>query len=133
MKIGVFVLACILCYDVYANPQTEYKQWFTGPILAPNPTTVPPDHTVLALEMYASKNYGHYDSHGRLDRTPTLWGIRPLLDFQVGFNNILGAEALACEINYRLGEKGKFTRKKGEEIKVPSFNQLSRIFRKISV
>ncbi|MBS0620988.1 MAG: hypothetical protein JSS61_05980 [Verrucomicrobia bacterium] len=76
----------------------EYKQWFTGPIITPNPTTVPPGHPGLELDLIATKNYGFYDSQGKVNRTPTIWGIQPLFDFQVGFNRILGAELIGSMV-----------------------------------
>ncbi len=83
----------------------EYRQWFTGPILTPNPTTVPPDHPGLELVLISSKNYGFYDAHGNLERTPAIWGIRPLFDFQVGFNSVLGAELIGSMVtNFSQGE-----------------------------
>ncbi len=83
----------------------EYTQWFTGPIITPNPTTVPPGHPGLELVLIGSKNYGFYNSHGKLKRTPAIWGIHPLFDFQVGFNSILGAEFVgSMVINFSQGE-----------------------------
>ena len=76
----------------------EYAQWFMGPILTPNPTTVPPGHPGLELELIASKNYGFYDSHGKLKHTPAIWGIRPLFDFQVSFNKIIGVEVIGSMV-----------------------------------
>jgi hypothetical protein len=76
-----------------------------GPILTPNPTTVLPGHPGLELDLIASKEYGFYDSKGRLKTTPDLWGIRPLFDFQVGFNKVLGAELIGSMItNFRQGK-----------------------------
>lgn len=82
----------------------EYSQWFMGPILTPNPTTVPPGHPGLELELIATKNYGFYDPHGKLKHTPSIWGIQPLFDFQMGFNNILGAELIGSMVtNFSYG------------------------------
>ncbi len=90
--------ACIV------SSENGYSQWFTGPIVTPNPTTVPPGHPGLELVLIGSKNYGFYDSHGDLKRTPATWGIRPLFDFQVGFNSVLGAELIGSMVtNFSYG------------------------------
>ena len=75
-----------------------YEQWFMGPIITPNPTTVPPGHPALELDLIARKDYGFYDSHGKLKHTPAIWGIQPLFDFQVGFNSVLGAELIGSTV-----------------------------------
>lgn len=78
--------------------EKEYAQWFMGPILTPNPTTVKPGHPGLELEVIASKNYGFYDAHGKLQDIPAIWSIRPLFDFQVGFNKIIGIELIGSMV-----------------------------------
>lgn len=83
----------------------EYNQWFTGPIITPNPQTVPPDHPGLELVLIGCKHYGFYDAQGNLNKIPSIWGIQPLFDFQVGFNSILGAEIIGSMItNFCHGE-----------------------------
>jgi len=80
------------------NENNEYKQWFTGPIITPTPTTLPPGHPGLELVLLASNNYGFYKSNRHLKKRPNIYGIRPLFDFQVGFNSILGAELIGSII-----------------------------------
>lgn len=75
-----------------------YKQWFMGPIITPNPNTVPPGHPGLELELIVSKNYGTYDGRWKLQHSPAIWGIRPLFDFQAGFNSVLGVEVIGSMI-----------------------------------
>lgn len=107
-----FSVVCLQIFSFDGNLTTsvqaagkEYAQWFMGPILTPNPTTVPPAHPGLELDLIASKNYGFYDSHGKLKHTPAIWGIRPLFDFQMGFNSILGAEIIGSMVtNFSQGE-----------------------------
>lgn len=102
--LSVFCLGYQSC--IFANDATHmqnaakepYKQWFMGPILTPNPTTVPPSHPGLELDLIVSKNYGFYDSHGKLKHTPAIWSIRPLFDFQMGFNSIVGAEVIGSMV-----------------------------------
>lgn len=111
----LFVLVCSLSlnpvvfaeYLGYNSPivRAEYKQWFMGPILTPNATTMPPGHPGLELDLIISKNYGFYDSHGKVKHTPDIWGIRPLFDFQMGYNSILGAELIGSVVtNFSQGE-----------------------------
>ncbi|MBP7074555.1 MAG: hypothetical protein KBA81_04130, partial [Rhabdochlamydiaceae bacterium] len=69
----------ILCFQIFAfdknphlntaQPGEDYHQWFTGPILTPSPTTLPPGHPGLELELIVSKTYGFYDSDWKLIHT----------------------------------------------------------------
>ena len=116
---GPFAFVFFLCFNfgVFANDLNssvgsagqEYKQWFTGPIITPNPTTVPPKHPGLELDLISSKTYGFYNSQGKLKHIPAIWGIRPLFDLQVGFTSVLGAELIGSMItNFSQGESSTY-------------------------
>lgn len=88
-----------------AQTGKEYSQWFMGPIVTPNATTMSPGHPGLEVDLIVSKNYGFYDSNWQLNRTPSIWGVRPLFDFQVGFNNVVGMELIGSVVtNFSRGE-----------------------------
>lgn len=107
----VFVLnVSFLVFSVNSEniSHSSYQQWFMGPILTPNATTVPPNHPALELEAIISKSYGYYDSRGRLKHDPSIWGIGPLFDFQMGLNRVLGVELIGAMVtNFSSG--GTFT------------------------
>ncbi len=69
-----------------------YKQWFTGPVLTPTPITMPPGHPSLELAFLVSDTYGEYGSDWSVNTKPSILSIGPYVDFQIGFNKILGAE-----------------------------------------
>ena len=92
-----------------SNPSKEYAQWFTGPIITPNPVTVPPNHPGLELVLIGSRSYGFYDSHGHVQKAPSICGISPLFDFQAGFNDVIGAELIGSMItNFSKGESATY-------------------------
>lgn len=73
-----------------------YIQWFTGPILTPTPITMPVGHPGLEVAWLVGETYGHYNSHWNIDHTPSIWSTGPYVDFQVGFNECLGAEYIGA-------------------------------------
>lgn len=89
---------------LWASPTHQanltYNQWFTGSILTPSATTLPPSHPALELELIGTKIYGFYDSKWTLHQTPAIWGIQPLFDFQMSFTNRLGIEFIGSAISY---------------------------------
>lgn len=107
----VLALSFIYSHPIFSNDlnskiaqsNIEYPQWFTGPILTPNPITLSPGHPGLELELSFSETYGFYDSQGKLNRTSTMLGIQPLFDFQMGFNNVLGIELIGSVLSNSSG------------------------------
>jgi len=93
----------------FLNSSKEYAQWFTGPIITPNPATVPPSHPGLELVLIGSKTYGFYDSQGHVQKVPSIWGISPLFDFQAGLNDVIGVELIGSMIaNFSKGESATY-------------------------
>ena len=78
--------------DVNANlalSTHEYKQWFTGPILTPTPITMPVGHPGLEVAFLVGENYGRYNSHWKVKRTPSIWSIGPYVIFKLALINFL--------------------------------------------
>lgn len=71
-----------------------YDQWFVGPILTPNPTTVDPKHPGIEFVLFASNIYGLYSSSGKLLKVPHIKSLSPYIDFQFSVNKILGFEII---------------------------------------
>lgn len=97
----VFFLGCkqLFANDLNSkssNSTSEYPQWFTGPILTPTPITMPVGHPGLEVAWLLGETYGHYNSHWNVENTPSIWSTGPYVDFQVGFNEFLGAEYIGA-------------------------------------
>ncbi len=84
------------CYSETSTSPGEYQQWFTGPILTPTPITMPVGHPGLEVAWLAGQTYGTYNSHWKVDRIPKMWTTGPYVDFQIGFNKVLGAEYIGA-------------------------------------
>jgi hypothetical protein len=102
---GSRILVSYLCFNLIfisslnSNPiasNTKYHQWFTGPILTPTPITMPVGHPGLEVAWLAGERYGHYNSHWNIDHAPSIWSTGPYVDFQIGFNEFLGAEYIGA-------------------------------------
>ena len=89
------VLSSELIPSVSAT-QVQYKQWFTGPILTPTPITMPTGHPGLEVAWLVGETYGHYNSHWDVDNISSIWSTGPYVDFQIGFNEFLGAEYIGA-------------------------------------
>lgn len=92
-----FIIFLCLTLQAFASssPQpNSFKQWFTGPVLAPTPITMDPSHPGLELSLIIMNSYGRYNSHWKIENTTDLWSIIEFSDFQVGFNSFLGAELI---------------------------------------
>lgn len=109
----IHILALFLTISIparmFGNPDScpwqEYKQWFMGPIVTPNATTVLPGHPGVEFDIIASRTYGSYDGHWKINHTSTIWSVRPLLDFQLGFNDFIGIEFIGSAVtNFSQGK-----------------------------
>ncbi len=98
----IFVFVCFEetfasnCSSVLNITKPKYQQWFTGPILTPTPITMPVGHPGLEVAWLVGETYGHYNSHWNIDHIPSIWSTGPYVDFQVGFNEFLGAEYIGA-------------------------------------
>jgi len=101
---SALMLCFFSCHQIFANNfnsssnalESKYPQWFTGPILTPTPITMPVGHPGLEVAWLVGETYGHYNSHWNVDHTPSIWSTGPYVDFQVGFNEFLGAEYIGA-------------------------------------
>lgn len=82
--------------QIPGSVKPEYEQWFTGPILTPTPITMPVGHPGLELAWLVGETYGFYNAHWNVNDTPSIWSTGPYIDFQVGFNEFLGAEYIGA-------------------------------------
>jgi len=78
--------------SVQSNKSEKYEQWFTGPVLTPTPITMPPGHPALEVAYLVLDTYGEYKPTGTVKNVPDIWSTGPYVDFQAGFNKIIGIE-----------------------------------------
>lgn len=95
-RILVFLFAAetLRAVQIPAHPlhpphPTIKAPWFTGPLLAPSPLTIPPGHFNLEPYLYAIANIGHYDSNWHRQDIETTWAIYTQQSIQVGINSWL--------------------------------------------
>lgn len=74
----------------------EYDQWFIGPLFAPNPTTVDPNHPGLEIEALSSNTHGLYNSSGKLISIPNITAVLPYFDYQMSINKTFGFEVIGA-------------------------------------
>lgn len=65
-SIGASTMAHATSETVPAPQQSLDQAWWTGPLLAPNPSTLPQGHWLLEPYLYDLITYGHFDRNGTL-------------------------------------------------------------------
>lgn len=63
--------------------------WFTGPLFASSPRTVPAGHFNVEPYVYAVANTGNYGHHWKSTSSPTFWNNNVQLDFTFGLTHWL--------------------------------------------
>lgn len=62
-----------------------FNPWYTGPLLTPGASVLPPGYFVVQPYCFFVNNYAHYDKHGKSHRVPHLEQIKPSMSpFQFG-------------------------------------------------
>jgi hypothetical protein len=92
MKKRIFaLLAALPLFGVQIPQEPEHPciqtPWFTGPLLAPSPVTVPQGHINYEPYLYATANIGRYESNWHRHKRKTLWNFYTQQLLQVGINS----------------------------------------------
>lgn len=109
MKKRIFVLLSALPLFAVQIPEepshpTIKTPWFTGPLLAPSPVTVPPGHINYEPYLYAIANIGRYRSNWHAQSHQTLWNFYTQQLLQVGINSWADFQITpTCYYNYTQG------------------------------
>ena len=72
-----------------------FKQWFTGPLITPSPTTLPPGKTALGLGVAEFYYYGSFNEKWKLHTTnsPKFWSTEYIIYPMIGLTKRVGTEA----------------------------------------
>lgn len=79
----------IPAHHIFPTHPTVIAPWFTGPLLAPSPITIPPGHANIEPYIYAFANVGKYDNHWNRQKTETFWSNFCQVSTQFGINSWL--------------------------------------------
>lgn len=67
--LGASAVACATSESGVSPQETLDEAWWTGPLLAPNASTLPHGHWLLEPYLYDAMPYGRFDPHGKLTGT----------------------------------------------------------------
>ena len=99
-----FFLSLSFLYGEQDTPKKTYEQWFTGPLFAPLAITPDPAHPGIEVTYGVTNTYGFYDSDWKLKNASDIWTLYNYVDFQAGFNPIVGIEFLGSWVsNFKEG------------------------------
>jgi hypothetical protein len=76
----------------FEEAKKMFNPWYTGPLLTPSASVLPPPHVVIQPYFFYTDNYAHFDKHGKSHRVPDLDVIKPALaPLQVGITKWMDA------------------------------------------
>lgn len=107
-RIFVFLAATFSLFAVQIPQEPSHPTirtpWFTGPLLAPSPVTVPKGHINYEPYLYATANIGRYQNNWHRKDRKTLWNIYTQQLLQVGINSWADFQITpTCYYNYTQG------------------------------
>lgn len=94
----LILIICVLKDAMCSSQETKdnflYKPWFTGPLFTPTPITMDPRHPIFEPSLQVICTWGEYDQHGNVDKSSSMWSIKPVFDFQMGLTKVFGLEII---------------------------------------
>lgn len=62
-----------------------FNPWYTGPLLAPSSSILPPGYFNIQPYLFVTDNYAHFDEHGKSHSIPDLISLNGTVVVQYGF------------------------------------------------
>jgi hypothetical protein len=77
--------------EEFKQAKKMFNPWYTGPLLTPSASIVPPGSFNIQPYIFYTNNYGKFDGHGHSHDIPNLNNFNPQVVFQAGVLDFMSA------------------------------------------